>query len=193
MAECAQADDLMPAIQRHNPDVVLVDQDLLSASDPGLLRRLLRWHPGLRVLLLLAGEPPDDYLGRAAAAGAAGFVLRQADTSLLVKALRAVASGRTWLQRELTERLVQDYARATTPTPADHQPALSRRQSQLLALLAQGLTNREIAQRLSLSEKTVKAHLTALYRKLGVSNRVGAARVALERSPGRPEAAERVT
>lgn len=190
IAECGRAEDLLPLISRAKPDVLVLDQDLMGMADLGLLRRLLRWYPGLRVLILLSAEPPDDYLGQAAAAGAAGFVLRQADLSLLAKALRAVASGRRWLQRELTERLIQDYAQATSPAALDRGPPLTPRQMQLLGLLSRGLRNREIADQLSISEKTVKAHLTALFRKLGVPNRVGAVRYGLERGLGRSASEE---
>jgi DNA-binding NarL/FixJ family response regulator len=175
IGECGRTDELLASVGQSRPDVLLLDQDLTEGRDVTLLRELLSHYPRLRVVVLLAGEPPDDYLGRAAAAGAAGFVLRQADPSLLVKAIRAVASGRPWIQRELTSRLIQDYVRVTTPVPTDMPTGLSPRQRELLVLLAQGLRNRDIAQQLGLSEKTVKAHLTAVFRKLGVSSRVGAA------------------
>lgn len=174
VGECRNGEELLSLLARMEPDVLLVDADLAGMADLGLLRRALSHRPNLRVLILLPADPPDDYLGRAAGEGARGFALRNADPALLAKALRAVAAGRTWLQRELTEKLFQDYFRATSPAPTVSTPFLSRRQQQVLVLLAQGLRSREITRQLSISEKTVKAHLTGLFRKLGVTNRLGA-------------------
>ena len=181
IGECARAEELFSLLGRLEPDVVLVDTDLEGMADLSLLARLLSSRPETRVVLLLARELPDGYLGKAATAGAAGFVLRDADAALLTKALRAVAAGRPWLQRELTEQLLQDYKRMTSPGPRIPGPMLSPRQRQVLDLLSQGLRSREIAEQLSISEKTVKAHLTSLFRKLGVTNRLGAVCLALGR------------
>lgn len=174
-------EEVLALLARSQPDVLLLDSELPGVADLELLRQVLSEHAGLRVLVLLGAEPPDHYLGQAAASGATGFVLRNADLALLAKALRAVAVGRTWLQRELTDRLLRDYAIASSP--AVHTPgvALSRRQRQVLDLLAQGLRTRDIARQLAISEKTVKAHLTGLFRKLGVSNRCAAVCFALRR------------
>jgi len=179
-SECGSAGELLSLLARCQPDVLLLDQDLMGPTDLGFLQSLLSCHPRLRVLVLLTQEPADGYVGGAGAIGALGLVLRVAQPSLIIKALRAVASGHRWLQRELTDRLVQDYARAVSPIPPAGGPRLSRRQREILALLSQGLSNRDISKRLYISEKTVKAHLTALFRGLGVSSRTGAVCSALQ-------------
>jgi len=183
---CGRKQELFATLARVQPDVVLLDVDLPGMADLELLRDLLSRYPDLGVVILLAAGVEDMYLGRAVAAGAKGFVLRDASPSLVAKALCAVAAGRSWLQRELTEKLFHDHTRAATSAPSAFEALLSPRQSQVLGLVAQGLPNREVAHHLSISEKTVKAHLTAIFRKLGVTNRYRAIHLALSSELTRP-------
>jgi len=189
-SECGSARQLLATLEHAQPDVLVLDQDLMGQTDLSFLQSVLSRHPGLRVLVLLAPEPANGYLGRAAATGALGLVLKQADPSLITKALCAAAAGRRWIQRELTDRLVQDYVRAVSSSPPAGEPSLSRRQSEILALLCQGLPNREIAKYLCISEKTVKAHLTQLFLKLGAASRVGAVCSAIRQGLVRPDSFE---
>ncbi|MCJ7750409.1 MAG: response regulator transcription factor [Armatimonadetes bacterium] len=169
--ECTRPGELLAMLERSEPDVLVLDRDMANLS---LLRNLLSRHPSLRIVILITEQPMAGYLGEAAATGVLGFVCKQAVPSLMIKALRAAATGHRWIQRELTDRLVQDYGLAAPAFLAACDPPLSQRQKEILVLLFKGLTNRAIAEHLCISEKTVKAHLTQLVLKLGVANRVGA-------------------
>ncbi|MFI5868285.1 response regulator [Streptomyces sp. NPDC051546] len=168
----AQALARAPALR---PDVAVLDIRLPDGDGITVCRELLSRMPGLACLMLTSFDDEDALLD-AVMAGAAGYVLKQIKGSDLVAAVRTVASGQSMLDPVDTARLVRSLRGPEPCEPEDARLArLSVRERTVLELIGEGLTNRQIAERLYLSEKTVKNHISRLLAKLGVERRVQAA------------------
>lgn len=165
--------DELAASEEGAPDLVLMDLNLGHGIGGIETTRTLRQrHPSVQVLAVTTFDAEADIVG-ALEAGATGYVLKDSPTQALIDAAREAAAGRSVLSPEVQQRLVR---RMTHPATA-----LSPRETEILAALATGATNREVAKALFISESTVKTHLVHLYGKLGVDSRTAAIRVARER------------
>ncbi|MEU1473945.1 response regulator transcription factor [Streptomyces sp. NPDC005760] len=162
-----------PAVR---PDVAVLDVRLPDGDGITVCRELRDQMPELAVLMLTSFDDEDALLD-AIMAGASGYVLKQIKGSDLVSAVRTVASGQSMLDPATTARLMRSLRAEPTQAPelAPELASLSPREREILALIGDGLTNREIGKRLYLSEKTVKNHISRLLAKLGVHRRVQAA------------------
>ncbi|MGW1747565.1 response regulator [Streptomyces sp. NPDC002092] len=162
-----------PAVRPH---VAVLDVRLPDGDGISVCRELRSRMPELAVLMLTSFDDEDALLD-AIMAGAAGYVLKQIKGSDLVSAVRTVASGQSMLDPATTARLMRSLRTepAETPSVAPELAGLSPREREILALIGEGLTNREIGKQLYLSEKTVKNHISRLLAKLGVQRRVQAA------------------
>jgi DNA-binding NarL/FixJ family response regulator len=158
------------------PDVVVLDMRLPGKDGAEVTEHLKQEHPDVKVLILTA-EPDGDALRRALAAGADGFMLKTARPAELAAAIRDVAAGKSVVAPSLTGALFA-AARGVSPRTA---PALSDREHQVLQLLADGRTNKDIAAKLFVSEATVKTHVENILRKLGVADRTQAVAEAFRR------------
>ncbi|WP_413104468.1 response regulator [Streptomyces sp. Inha503] len=169
------------------PDVAILDVRLPDGDGITVCRELRSRMPGLACLMLTSFDD-DDALLDAIMAGAAGYVLKQIKGSDLVSAVRTVASGQSMLDPATTARLMSTLRGDTAPQePRDEVLAgLSPREREILVLIGDGLTNRQIGKRLFLSEKTVKNHISRLLAKLGVERRIQAAVLATH-SSSRPD------
>jgi DNA-binding NarL/FixJ family response regulator len=163
------------AIRLH-PDVVLMDLRMPGGGGVEAIAELTRRGAGSRILVLTTYDTDSDTLP-AIEAGATGYLLKDAPRDELFTAVRAAAEGRTVLSPAVASRLV---SRVRSPRTAEPE-ALSSREREVLALVAKGTSNREIAGELFISEATVKTHLTHLYTKLGVKDRAAAVAVAYDR------------
>ncbi|WP_394428454.1 response regulator [Streptomyces sp. SGAir0957] len=190
-ATAAQALVRGPALR---PDVAVLDVRLPDGDGITVCRELRGLLPGLSCLMLTSFDD-DDALLDAIMAGAAGYVLKQIKGSDLVSAVRTVASGQSMLDPATTARLMRslrgpesyDAGQGGVDASADHRIAdLTERERDILALVGEGLTNRQIGLRLFLSEKTVKNNISRLLAKLGVERRIQAA-VMASRLPPRPQ------
>ncbi|MEU7133636.1 response regulator transcription factor [Streptomyces sp. NPDC046261] len=164
------------------PDVAVLDVRLPDGDGISVCRELRSRMPGLACLMLTSFDD-DDALLDAIMAGAAGYVLKQIKGSDLVAAIRTVASGQSMLDPATTTRLMNSLRGEEEDGggPQDERLAgLSPRERDVLTLIGDGLTNRQIAQRLFLSEKTVKNHISRMLAKLGVERRIQAAVLATE-------------
>ncbi|PIM69093.1 DNA-binding response regulator [Streptomyces sp. JV178] len=155
------------------PDVAVLDVRLPDGDGISVCRELRSRMPGLRCLMLTSFDDEEALLD-AIMAGASGYVLKQIKGSDLVSAVRTVASGQSMLDPATTARLMRSLRAEPAPGPSEL-ATLSPRERDILALIGEGLTNREIGKRLYLSEKTVKNHISRLLAKLGVQRRVQAA------------------
>ncbi|GAA1098512.1 response regulator transcription factor [Streptomyces javensis] len=166
------------------PDVAILDVRLPDGDGITVCRELRSRMPGLACLMLTSFDD-DDALLDAIMAGAAGYVLKQIKGSDLVSAVRTVASGQSMLDPATTARLMSTLRGDTAPQePRDEVLAgLSPREREILVLIGDGLTNRQIGKRLFLSEKTVKNHISRLLAKLGVERRIQAAVLATHSAP----------
>jgi DNA-binding NarL/FixJ family response regulator len=172
--------DLLKAVEAHTPDVVVTD--LLMAGMDGFtaLAQLRQRHLSVRVLVLTALADGES-LQRAIELEADGIVLKTEPPRQTVEAIRHVAAGQVVYPRAVHNWLLRRASRQQSPRVADYSDDLSEREEEVLALIAQGRTNQEIAAALHLSENTVKYYLKNIYRKLQITNRTEAARVYLER------------
>ncbi len=168
------------------PDVAVLDVRLPDGDGISVCRELRSRMPELACLMLTSFDEEEALLD-AIMAGAAGYVLKQIRGSDLVAAVRTVASGQSMLDPATTARQMRSLRAdpAERPAPAPELAGLSPRERDILALIGDGLTNREIGKKLYLSEKTVKNHISRLLAKLGVQRRVQAAVLAshLEQPP----------
>ncbi|POX38702.1 response regulator transcription factor [Streptomyces sp. Ru72] len=178
-----------PAVRPH---VAVLDVRLPDGDGITVCRELRSQMPELACLMLTSFDD-DDALLDAIMAGASGYVLKQIRGSDLVSAVRTVASGQSMLDPATTARLMHSLRAdpAEQPALSPELASLSPRERDILALIGDGLTNREIGKRLYLSEKTVKNHISRLLAKLGVQRRVQAAVLATHLEPS--ESAERTT
>ena len=158
------------------PDVAVLDVRLPDGDGITVCRELRNQMPELACLMLTSFDDEDALLD-AIMAGASGYVLKQIRGSDLVSAVRTVASGQSMLDPATTARLIRSLRAEPVETPAmaPELAGLSPRERDILALIGDGLTNREIGKKLYLSEKTVKNHISRLLAKLGVQRRVQAA------------------
>jgi DNA-binding NarL/FixJ family response regulator len=180
VAQSANAEDAERLVAGLDPDVVVSDVRLRGAlSGLDLCRRLVERDPTRKVVLLSAYDD-EQYLFQALRAGAAGYLLKWVDGQDLVRHLERAAAGETVVDPTMAGRAVSSAARLQA---GEFWPGarlgLTQRESEVLALLVAGLSNRAIAAKLVLGEETVKSHVRAIYRKLEVGDRAGAVATAL--------------
>lgn len=166
------------------PDVAVLDVRLPEGNGISVCRELRSRMPELACLMLTSFDD-DDALLDAIMAGAAGYVLKQIKGSDLVSAVRTVASGQSMLDPATTARLMSSLRGENTGPGTEPQPlaGLSPREREILVLIGEGMTNRQIGVQLFLSEKTVKNHISRLLAKLGVERRIQAAVLATQLTP----------
>ncbi|MFF8861755.1 two component transcriptional regulator, LuxR family [Streptomyces sp. 1222.5] len=170
------------------PDVVLMDIRMPELGGIEATRRITLDHPGVRVLVLTTFDL-DEYVYEALRAGAAGFLLKDASADQLAEAVRVVAAGDALLAPGITRRLIAEFSRldGTPRAPLKQRVGdLTERETEVLALIAQGLSNAEIAGRLVVAEQTVKTHVGRILVKLGLRDRTQAAVFAYESGLVRP-------
>ncbi|MFC0542416.1 response regulator [Kutzneria chonburiensis] len=164
-----QAVELAAALR---PDVIVMDIRMPVLDGLDATERILAAAPGTRILVLTTFDL-DEYVYRALAAGAAGFLLKETPPAAIVAAVHAVAAGDVLISPAVTQRLVETYALYHRRATADL-AGLTARETEVLRLVAHGLSNAQIAARLVLSESTVKTHVKNLMGKLGLSSRAQA-------------------
>lgn len=184
VGDAGSADHALARGPALRPDVAVLDVRLPDGDGITVCRELRSRLPGLACLMLTSFDD-DDALLDAIMAGAAGYVLKEIKGADLVAAVRTVASGRSMLDPATTTRLMNTL-RGGDPEEErepDALSGLSPREREILVLIGEGLTNRQIGERLYLSEKTVKNHISRLLAKLGVERRIQAAVLATEAVP----------
>ncbi|KQX46239.1 MULTISPECIES: response regulator transcription factor [unclassified Streptomyces] len=181
VGEAATAEQALARGPALRPDVAVLDVRLPDGNGISVCRELRSRMPELACLMLTSFDDEDALLD-AIMAGAAGYVLKQIKGSDLVSAVRTVATGQSMLDPATTARLMHSLRdpEAAKPPEDERLAVLSERERSVLELIGAGLTNRQIAKRLYLSEKTVKNHISRLLGKLGVERRVQAAVIAAQ-------------
>ena len=160
---------ITPALR---PDVAILDARLPDGSGIDVCRTIRSKNPEIKAIILTSYDD-DEALFAAIMAGASGYVLKQVRTADLVDTVRRVAAGQSLLDPAVTARVLE---RLRSPEPeADELASLTEREREILTLIAEGLTNRQIGQRLYLAEKTVKNYVSSLLAKLGLERRTQAA------------------
>ncbi|MFI6073690.1 response regulator [Actinoplanes sp. NPDC051343] len=181
VAEAQDGAEAVEAVRRTGPDVVLLDVRMPNMDGIEAARRILDAADPPRVIMLTTFDL-DNYVYAALGLGASGFLLKDVTPEYLVVAIRTVRDGEALLAPSITRRLVERFARPGTRESPLHRDlaALTPREREVLTLVAQGLSNVEIAGRLFLSEATVKTHVARILAKLGLRDRVQAVVVAYE-------------
>jgi DNA-binding NarL/FixJ family response regulator len=189
VGEAGDGQELANMLYRVHPDVVLLDYKMPLVRDfAALVHDMRHQYPDTQIVVL-SGFASEEIAVRAAEGGARGYVLKSTRLSAVGDALRAVASGGIWIDPELPRRIFDVFQRAAGV--GSHQNALAdltRREREVLASVAEGSSNHEIAQKLCISEQTVKTHLTRIFAKLSVRNRLAAALAyyGKDGAPGKP-------
>src|SRR6188472_2927926 len=169
VGDAANGVEAVTAFTTHQPDVVLMDLSMPELDGVGATSQIVAADPDARVVVLTSFAD-DRHIADALRAGAIGYVLKHADPDELLGAVRAAARGEAPLDPKAARVLL-----ATKLGTGGPQPTLSAREEEVLRLVAGGLANKQIARRLSITERTVKAHLTNIFARIGVSDRTQAA------------------
>ena len=184
-----EAEDGREAVElarRLSPDVILMDVRMPNVDGVEATRRLAALGSPARVLILTTFDL-DEYVYEAIRAGASGFLLKDVQPAQLVDAVRVVAAGEALLAPTVTRRLLDRFAAQLPSTkPPPELARLTERELEILTLLAEGLSNAELAERLFLSETTVKTHVSSVLRKLDLRDRVQAVVLAYKAGLARP-------
>jgi two-component system NarL family response regulator len=173
LSVAAEAEDGRQAVELfrvHRPDVVLMDLRMPGLDGVEATRRIREEFPQARVIMLTTYDGDQD-IHRAVRAGACGYVLKDLTGSELIRAVKAVHVGKTYMPEAVASRLAESRSR----------PELTPRELEVLKMVVTGLSNKEIADALEMSEHTAKTHIKSILTKLGVRDRTEAATVALQR------------
>ncbi|WP_025618843.1 response regulator [Salinispora cortesiana] len=184
VADAADGEQAVAAARRYDPDVILMDIRMPTMDGLTATRQILEVPPGGRPprVLILTTFDLDDYVFEALRAGASGFLLKDAPAADLMHAVRVIAAGEALLAPSVTRRLIADYASRARPrrVEPDSFNTLTRREAEVLRLVARGLSNQEIAAELVLAEQTVKTHVSRVLMKLNLRDRAQAVVYAYE-------------
>jgi DNA-binding NarL/FixJ family response regulator len=172
---------VLDVLQQHEPDILLLDLKMPGLDGLATLQRLQTSKHKTRVIVLTASEDKNEFV-QAMKLGTSGIVLKQSATDLLIKSIRKVNAGEIWLDSHTTAAVMRQFATGADEVPAVGAPAsssrererslLSTREREIVALVAQGFKNKEMAEKMFISEQTVKNHLHNIFDKLGVSDRL---------------------
>ena len=179
----AQAQDgrqVLDVLQQYEPDILLLDLKMPGLDGLATLQRLQVAKNKTRVIVLTASDDKNEFV-QAMKLGTSGIVLKQTATELLIKSIRKVHAGEIWLDSHTTAAVIRQFVanddsppsapQATAPRDRERSP-LSQREREIVALVAQGFKNKEMAEKMFISEQTVKNHLHNIFDKLGVSDRL---------------------
>jgi two-component system, NarL family, nitrate/nitrite response regulator NarL len=176
VGEAADGFEGIRTVALHRPDVVLLDLNMPGISGIDAMHAILKEAPGTPIVMLTVSEQADDLM-LALRAGALGYLLKNIESDFLVDSVRRAADGEAVMSPEMTTKLMREVRTGGT---AAAQPALSPREREILAYLARGASNKEIARDLEVAESTVKIHVQHILRKLDLTSRVQAAVWAVE-------------
>lgn len=181
IAEAVDGETAIEFTQRYQPDVVLLDVGLPGIGGVEACRQIKQQHPQIPILILTS-HSQKTLIERLIAAGASGYCLKGIEAEALILALRSVAAGASWWDRTVTAEIRAAMSRQVIPVPEVDVSlihTLTRREQEILALIAAGKNNQEIAETLHIAIGTVRVHVHAILQKLGVRDRTSAAVLAL--------------
>jgi DNA-binding NarL/FixJ family response regulator len=188
VVESREGEEALRAIEEHRPDILLLDFNLPRAGGLGILQRL-RASAGRTKVIVLTGPEDENELVQAMKLGASGILPKQSPTELLLKSIRKVHAGEIWLDSRTTAAVMRKFASLSVGAPGeslcgrerDASP-LSQRELEIVACVAQGFRNKEMAEKMFISEQTVKNHLHNIFDKLKVSDRLELAFYAIHKN-----------
>lgn len=178
VAEASDGKEALFLVEAHQPQVVLMDLSMPSLNGIEATRYLTKKCPQVRVLILSIYSD-EEHVYQSLRAGAAGYLLKGAATEELELAIRSVARGETYLSPPVSKPVIMEYVRRTN-VGLGAREGISPRQNQILKLIAEGETTKQVAMHLAISVKTVETHRSALMRRLGVRDVAGLVRYAVK-------------
>ncbi len=178
-----EASDGLEGVKRAKelkPDIVLLDMHMPGLNGREAVQLIYQDQPSSHIVMLTVSEDEDD-LAYCLQAGAAGFLLKNIDADYLLDSLKKIMQGESVISAEMTAKLIAQLRKGPAPPPAPTEAdKLTPKEREVLAQLAVGMSNKEIARKLDVAESTVKIHLQSILRKLSLANRVQAAIYAVE-------------
>src|SRR5689334_22309893 len=179
VAQASDGREVLDVLQQYEPDILLLDLKMPGLDGLGTLQRLQAARNRTRVIVLTASDDKNEFV-QAMKLGTSGIVLKQTATDLLIKSIRKVHAGEIWLDSHTTAAVIRQFVSADEVPPPQQAAAprererspLSQREREIVALVAQGFKNKEMAEKMFISEQTVKNHLHNIFDKLGVSDRM---------------------
>lgn len=168
------AEEAVSLAGAHQPDVILLDLELPGMDGLQAIPALTAAHPGARVLILTAYDTDERVLG-AVRSGAKGYLLKGASLEEIVRAIRALHAGDSYLEPRVASKVLAEVSAPRRST------ALSRREREVLKMVADGRSNKQIARAMKITERTVKFHITSILNKMGAENRAQAVALAAQR------------
>jgi two-component system, NarL family, nitrate/nitrite response regulator NarL len=171
VGEASNGVECTKMLAKLKPDILLLDLRMPEKDGLGVLEEVNFDSLPTRVIVLTAAEDDRDVV-RAMRLGARGVVLKQSASDLLLKSIRKVADGEIWLDNRMTAEVIDAFKKSAEAGQRREKPLLSDREKEIVQLVAQGFRNREIGEKLFISEQTVKNHLHNIFDKLGVSDRL---------------------
>jgi DNA-binding NarL/FixJ family response regulator len=186
IGEAEDGKEAVEMVQKLMPDILLLDLKMPNLSGIGALEALGDKNKTTRVIVLTASED-EAAVVQAMRMGTAGIVLKQTATELLIKSIRKVYDGEIWLDSRMTTAVMKEFSQPA-PVREPIKTVLSAREREVVALVCQGFRNKEIAEKMFISEQTVKNHLHNIFDKLGVSDRLELALFAIHKKLHEPPA-----
>lgn len=182
VAEARDGKEVLEILQKQEPDILLLDLKMPGLDGLSTLQRLQAQKTKTKVIVLTASDDESEYV-QAMKFGTSGIVLKQTATDLLIKSIRKVHGGEIWLDSRTTAAVMKQFASPGEANAKDRERSpLSQREREIVVLVAQGFKNKEIAERMFISEQTVKNHLHNIFDKLGVSDRLELALYAIHKN-----------
>lgn len=175
VAQAANGEEAVKLAKEHKPDIILMDINMPGTNGLQAIKDLRQEHSPSRIIVLTIHQD-REYLFKTLQMGAEGYVLKDAEPSVLIEAIRSVYNGQSYIQSSMTKELVNEFNRVTMHEKEKmDENNLTVREIEVLELIAEGMINKEIARKLYISEKTVKNHVSNIFKKLNVSDRTQAA------------------
>lgn len=175
VAQASNGREAVELSKEYKPEVILMDINMPVLNGLQAIKELKQEKVDSKIVVLTIHED-REYLFKTLQTGAQGYVLKDAEPSMLIEAIRNVARGETFIQPNMTTQLVKEFNRVTlNEKDKNDESNLTSREVEVLDLIAEGMINKEIAQKLYISEKTVKNHVSSIFKKLNVSDRTQAA------------------
>ncbi|MFP3511500.1 response regulator transcription factor [Peribacillus sp. SIMBA_075] len=190
VAEGDDGSEAMDLVETHKPDVVIMDINMPNMNGVEATKMLVNRYPETKVIILSIHDD-ENYVQHALKTGAQGYLLKEMDAKGLINAVRVVAEGGSYLHPKVTHNLVKEYRRLAAEVGADRDSVhaveirrphhlLTRRECEVLQLLADGKSNRAVGETLYISEKTVKNHVSNMFQKINVYDRTQAVVLAIK-------------
>ena len=201
VAQMEDGSHVSEVLQQYDPDILLLDLNMPGLSGLAALQKLQAASSRTRVILLTASDNHQEFV-QALKLGSCGIVLKQVATELLIDSIRRVHAGEIWLDSDTTAAVVRRFVANEVAQPSSQMPLpavpregerslLSRREAEIVSLVAQGFKNKELAEKMLITEQTVKNHLHNIFDKLGVSDRLELALHYVALTPAHPAARSR--